>query len=253
MQQQKLMITLTENQMQIAEDLGWNTPEMLTDGVKSLVIRIERAFANDFSVHDVTKQISPPITGAHKRKPLYAVGNQRVLSVTREYRKGVINFTSNYELFAASALLQSRMTELIEKLCGSDQIAVFSVVDSMSKRVIPTPQNIIGSSNSQNDIFICRQALAVRGKRSKELMDDLVKDYSKILLHAHRADNTIQTHFYYTAPSVLKKIIENNEYVNIAWEKGELKEYREVIIYPHDVPMYSKEVEETIETTINQE
>lgn len=238
-----MAIELTDNQMHIAKELGWDDEEMLSEPVKCIIKRIEQGFSNKFSRDPITIKIMPAQTGSRSRRPFYALGNQSRFEVTRTYAKGQVHYDSNYEQLTSSAMLQLINFSLIKQLTGAsdDQLMVYSFVDNIAGNVIVTPQNVMLVANCQNDVFIARSALSGAGSTAVASFDELVKDYVKIMMHAHCCNNTIHTHFYLTSKKAMDDIKQAPEKAQEYLETGAIKEYREVLITPNTVPMFASD------------
>lgn len=231
----------TDEQKRILEDLGWNTPDMLSDGVAALVKRIDEAFRNRFSKADVTVKIFPPQNNARSRHPFYALGNQYTFEVTRTYYKGMLRYSSNYEKLEASALLREKLFELMKSLMDTDKIIVYSVVDNIVNNLLTTPGNILQVASCQNDIILSRSSLVGDGRPARDVFNEVVNDYAKIMLASHIYRTTIHTNFYLASQQAIKDIEKNPQNAPYHLDDGSIKEWREVIITPNTVPLHLEE------------
>ena len=235
------MIKLTPEQKQLAEDLGWNSPDMLTESIKRLIIHIDKKFSQKLTRQDLTIPIYPPQNKAATRQMFYALGNQSALEVTRSFHYGFFSYDSNYERFNLNAMYRNALYDVLKKMADTDKIEVFSYVDGIVNDYAATPKNILFQANAQNDVFLTSESFGSNSGNLIKPFNELFDDYRHFTQRTQVNNTTVISHFYMTNPETLKTIKAHPETANEMYAIGRIREYRKFFLTPNSVMLTETE------------
>lgn len=226
---------ITEKQWEIAKDLGW-TDCLPMSLFGSLVKQIDQAFSRLAGNEPARLQFPTTRTAVDAGKPFFALTNQFVLTVSREYVGEKPVYKSNYGIMQASEDYQETLSAFIHTLTKDRDAAVFCKVTEMPNDFDIKRNSIMTSCSAECDIFLptglSRGMSRQNGSHvtDTEVFASIVSDYIKVMSKIQKHGYSLRAFFYLTRPADIQKILHNPESATEIWNDKGFRDYRCVSI-----------------------
>ena len=225
----------TENQRQIADNLGW-TDNLALSPFRELTKYIDGWFSNLTSKNPIACHLPEVLNPADEGKPFYAMTNQCSLAVIREYCGEKAVYSSDYSMLQASEAYQETLESFILNLTRGREAAVFCKVTDIPANFDISKRNIMTCCSVDCDVFIPTGMSKGMSSRNgahitdKEVFASLVTDYIKVMRQIQHIGYELCAHFYLTRICDIQRIKENKDVAREVWAAKQFRDYRKVRI-----------------------